>query len=100
MVLDFTLLWLNDDEVKTMHTLWVLSGLLMEPTTRERRHWCFRLLNCVTAGLTGLLAWLMIRGFALDSTDWLICFVGYPVIFHGLLGSSIYLMNVEDDSEE
>jgi hypothetical protein len=100
VVLDFTFICLNDTEVKPMRTLWKLSGLLVEPTTKERRYWCFRILNCFIAGFIGLIVWLIVRLFALDSIDWLICFVGYPVMFHGVIGSSIYLMNVDDDSEE
>ncbi len=83
-----------------MHSLWILSGILTRSASLSRRRLCFRLLNCLLAGLAGGLTWLLVRSFALDSLDWLICFVGYPVMFHGLLGSTVYLMRVDNDTEE
>ncbi len=83
-----------------MRALWVFSGILTQSASLPRRRWCFRLLNCLLAGLAGGMVWLLVRSFALDSLDWLICFVGYPVMFHGLLGSTVYLMRVDKDTEE
>lgn len=83
-----------------MRALWVFSGRLIRSASISRRRWCFRLLNCLLAGLAGCVVWLIVRGFALDSLDWLICFTGYPVMFHGVLGSTIYLMRVDHDTEE
>lgn len=82
-----------------MRTLWRLSGLLTEPTVKGSRCRCFRILNCIVAGLFGLILWLIVRLFALDSPDWMICFIGYPVVVHGLFGSTLYI-NAHNDSEE
>ncbi len=82
-----------------MRKLWKLSGRLSKTDDRERRCGCFLMLNCMIAGFAGLIVWLIVRLFALDSIDWLVCFIGFPVVFHGIIGSSVYLMNLNEDSE-
>lgn len=32
----------------------------------------------------GFALWLMIRSFMLSTWDWMLCFIGYPIIFSGL----------------
>ena len=31
-------------------------------------------------GVTGLILWFLVRIWALNSLDWMFCFIGYPVI--------------------
>ncbi|MDO4487850.1 MAG: hypothetical protein Q4B67_02000 [Eubacteriales bacterium] len=31
-------------------------------------------------GILGLIAWLLIRPFALSTIDWMFCFIGYPAL--------------------
>ena len=83
-----------------MHILWTLSGILTKNAAKEKRQKCFRLLACTLSGLTGLILWGIVQLFALNSLDWLICFVGYPVMFFGVLGSSFYLICKDNDLEE
>ncbi|MDO4477630.1 MAG: hypothetical protein Q4B73_01145 [Lachnospiraceae bacterium] len=42
------------------------------------------LITMLGAALIGFVAWLLIRPFALATTDWMICFIGYPAIITGL----------------
>ena len=81
-----------------MRTLWQLSGLLIDPESKKSRELCFRFLSFLLFGLTGLLIWLIVRQFVLDSTEWLLCFAGFPAVFCGLFGASIYILNMKDDS--
>ena len=83
-----------------MRWLWTISAVIAAPASRDKRRRCFLFLNSLLAGLAGLVLWLVVRVFALDSFDWLLCFVGYPVMLHGVLGGSVYLLHVDDDSEE
>ena len=58
----------------------------------SRRNWSaegkfrlFRLALEVPAGLAGLLLWLIVRIWCLKTWDWMVCFVGYPVILAWLV---------------
>lgn len=95
--LDFTLYCYSVIEVNYMRTLWELSGYLIDPENRKSRENCFRFMNFLLFGLIGLIIWLIVRQFALDSTEWLLCFIGFPAVFCGLFGASIYILNVKDD---
>ena len=75
-----------------MRKLWKLSGHLVDGDVQSRRR-CFLMMNMVLSGLAGLVVWLVVRLYALDSLDWLACFVGFPAMLHGLIGGCIYLMN-------
>ena len=35
--------------------------------------------------LTGLIAWVIIRNWALSSMDWMVCFIGYPIVISSLI---------------
>ena len=39
--------------------------------------------------------WLLIGRIFLPEIEWLICFMGYPAIFVGFFGGSLYLYNHE-----
>ena len=40
----------------------------------------FRIALEIPSGLAGLLLWLILRSWCLKTWDWMVCFVGYPVI--------------------
>lgn len=50
----------------------------------------FLFLICVFSGVVGLIAWLIIRNFTLNTFECALCFVGYPA-FIGYIGGFIYL---------
>ena len=52
---------------------------------------------CITlvCVLIGGAIWLVGARFFLPGLRWLICFMGYPAIFPGLMGSALYLFNHE-----
>ena len=41
----------------------------------------FLFIEALICGLIGFAVWGVIQFFALSSIDWMICFIGYPVIF-------------------
>jgi len=49
----------------------------------------------VINGVFGAIAWILIGRLFLPKLEWLLCFIGYPAIFIGLLGGVIYLFNHE-----
>lgn len=53
----------------------------------------FLMINTVFAAIVGLLLWCIVRNFCLPTLDWAICFAGYPGMFWGLLGGTIFLGN-------
>ncbi len=53
----------------------------------ERKSWdaskkykMFTLFLSLISALVGLLAWVVIRPYSLSTLDWMICFMGYPVM--------------------
>lgn len=50
----------------------------------ETKYRAARLVFGVVFALSGLAAWLIVRLWALNTWDWLFCFVGYPVLFSQL----------------
>ena len=79
-----------------MKALWKLTCRLTGQKSLEAREKCFLLLNCTGSGMVGLVTWLIVRIFALHTPDWMVCFIGYPVMFHGFFGGLMYLMHIED----
>lgn len=51
----------------------------------------FLLMNCLLCSVLGLVVWLFVSRFALNTWDWALCFVGYPGFFVGFLGGCMYL---------
>lgn len=51
----------------------------------------FLLINCIKYGIQGLIVWMLISRFALNSYDWALCFTGYPGFFIGYIGGLIFL---------
>lgn len=43
----------------------------------------------------GTLAWCLVGRIFLPGVDWLLCFMGYPAVFGGVIGSVMYLYNHE-----
>lgn len=43
----------------------------------------------------GAVAWLLVGRHFLSEIYWLACFMGYPAVFVGFFGGSIYLYNHE-----
>ncbi|MDO4501129.1 MAG: hypothetical protein Q4B60_07655 [Erysipelotrichaceae bacterium] len=53
----------------------------------------FLIINTVLNALIGLAIWLLIGRLFLKGLAWALCFVGYPAVFAGLIGGSLYLYN-------
>ena len=47
---------------------------------RASKYRLFRIALEIPAGLLGLLVWLLIRAHFLGTWDWMLCFIGYPLI--------------------
>lgn len=45
--------------------------------------------------LLGAIAWLLLGRMFLSGVEWMLCFMGYPAIFGGVIGSVVYLYNNE-----
>lgn len=76
-----------------MKYLWNHVDQLNYTTTQKQKLFLF--LNSLIFGLLGFLFWIPVQFFTLRTLDWLVCFVGYPVMFLGLLGGILYLYNHE-----
>lgn len=61
-----------------MQHLW--TYLQQKPWRATTKYRLALFLFSVLSGLLGLACWLLIRLFALDSWDWMACFIGYPVV--------------------
>ena len=46
----------------------------------EEKSRLFRIALEIPAGLAGMLLWLVIRTWCLGTPDWMLCFIGYPVM--------------------
>lgn len=49
------------------------------------------IINC----LLGAFIWFVLGRYVLPGIEWLICFMGYPAVFLGGIGGTIYLYNHE-----
>lgn len=49
--------------------------------------------NMLVTALLGLAVWIVVDFFADASVVSLVCAVGYPAVFVGLIGGVLYLMN-------
>jgi len=83
-----------------MKVLWKLTRRFTGQKRFDTKRRVFLLLNCTLSGAAGLAIWLIVRCFALDSPDWMICFTGYPAMLYGYIGGLIFLLNVDDRTEE
>lgn len=76
-----------------MKQLWnVINGLEVRKDVKAKM---FLWLLAVANILIGAGLWLLIGRIFLPGIGWLICFMGYPAMFIGLLGGLIYLYNHE-----
>lgn len=64
------------------------------PLGARQKFLLFFLLTGILLSLCGLFAWLIIRRWALNSWDWLICFLGYPFI---IAWFAVYLHTLNSD---
>ena len=51
--------------------------------------------NIILSAIGGFLVWLILKVFLNAGIVSLICLIGYPVIFIGIIGSILYMMNVD-----
>lgn len=51
----------------------------------------FLFLNTIIFTCLGLMVWLVVRFFALETIDWAICFAGYSGCFIGFIGGVLFL---------
>ena len=76
-----------------MRKIWsVVNNMKMRIRDKNK---LFILILSIICGVCGALVWLTIGRVFLPEFTWLFCFAGYPVVFVGLLGGSIYLYNHE-----
>ena len=76
-----------------MKRLWnVINEMKMKKVAKIKLYLgALILINIVIGGAI----WLILGRFILPGIDWLICFMGYPAVFIGLLGGILYLYNHE-----
>lgn len=65
-----------------MTYLYKLIESLKMSADSKNRLWVLSLSLCF--GATGLLVWVILRGFCLSSPLWGLCFFGYPALFSQL----------------
>ncbi len=70
---------------------WVNSLKVKKGTKVRLFLWIQTLINI----MIGAVLWLLVGRLFLPGIDWLICFMGYPAMFIGLLGGTLYLYNHE-----
>ena len=56
---------------------------------------CFLLILCLMSALAGLFIWLVFGRILWGEVKYLLCFVGYPMVFVGFFVGVIYLYNHE-----
>ncbi len=76
-----------------MKKLWNIINRLETKKSMKNRIFLVSLIfvNIVIGGTI----WLLIGRLLLPGIDWLICFMGYPVVFIGFFGGVLYLYNHE-----
>ncbi len=72
-----------------MEALW--RNVNISQNSEKVNIYLFLLLNTVMHSILGFLVWFIIRFFALKSTAWAICFMGYLGFFCGLIGGILFL---------
>ena len=72
-----------------------MSGLWkwidVKEISKEEKIRVFLFLNCLIHGVLGLLVWLVVSRFMLNTLGWAFCFIGYPGFFIGFVGGFLYL---------
>ncbi len=53
--------------------------------SREAKYRVALLIAGILFGAAGFILWLLIRPWALATRDWMLCFIGYPVILSWVL---------------
>lgn len=76
-----------------MKYLWNLLEKTKWKQSWKRRMFLF--LSVLIFAALGLGIWGIVQLFALKSTPWMLCFVGYPAVLAGYLGGIIFLWNKE-----
>ena len=56
---------------------------------------CFLLILCLMSALAGLFLWLVFGRILWGEVKFLLCFVGYSMVFFGFFGGILYLYNHE-----
>lgn len=72
-----------------MNILW--KKIEKSKLNNKAKTYLFLFFNSVMCGVLGLLVWLVVSRFALNTIDWAICFAGYPALFIGLFGGFFFL---------
>ena len=53
----------------------------------------FMILNMIIAAMLGFTVWLLVRNlFDLGGPQWALCFIGYPAVIEGVVGT-LFLYN-------
>lgn len=56
---------------------------------------CFILISCLMSALAGFFLWFLLGIILWGKIKYLLCFVGYPMVFVGFFGGIYYLYNHE-----
>ena len=59
--------------------------------SKEVKAKLFLFVNSIMFGVIGLVLWVIVSGFGLNSWDWALCFIGYPGFFIGYIGGFVFL---------
>lgn len=62
--------------------------------TSQRKFNLLLFLTGILFSLCGVLIWLFVRRWALDSWDWMVCFMGYPFI---IAWFTVFLLTISND---
>ena len=63
---------------------------------REKKLTMFLMLHMVAWCVIGAVVWRLISRIVLKDMLWLFLFIGYAGVFPGLIGGTLYAMNLED----
>lgn len=63
---------------------------------REKKLTMFLMLHMVACCIIGAVVWILISRIIFKDMLWLFLFIGYAGVFPGLIGGTLYAMNLED----
>ena len=82
----------NTGRFAVMKKLWNMTERMS--LTADRKLLMFRLICEAISASAGVLVWLILRIWILDSWQWLLCFAGYPAVI-ARFSASVYCLNHE-----
>ena len=80
--------------IKLWHQINTLSNRSISTKLR-----LFRIILETGAGVIGFLLWLAVRSIAFSTVDWMICFIGYPIIIAWFFSILYFCRNGFDEKK-